>query len=45
MSDLAYTAFATTVQAGIEELDYEQQVGILQIVISAMSRRKESKEI
>ncbi len=40
MSDVAYAAFATTVKNGIDGLNYEQQFGILQIVISAMNRKK-----
>ena len=42
MSDMAFATFATTVQTGVEELDYEQQLGILQIVVRAMNRKARS---
>lgn len=40
MSYETYAVFADTVKANIAELDYEQQLGILAIVINAMSDKK-----
>lgn len=42
MSYESYNAFATAVKNEIQELDYEQQLGILTIVVSAMNRLKKS---
>ena len=41
MSYEAYTAFAEKVENEIQTLDYEQQMGILTIVISAMNKKKQ----
>ena len=40
MSYEAYNAFAATVQNEIQQLDYEEQLGILTIVVSAMNSKK-----
>ena len=40
MSYDAYASFADSVKTNIAELDYEQQLGILTIVINAMSDKK-----
>lgn len=40
MSYEAYNAFAATVQNEIQQLDYEEQLGILTIVVTAMNNKK-----
>ena len=40
MSYDAYNTFANAVQAEMQQLNYEQQLGILTIVVSAMNQRK-----
>ncbi|MBP5158008.1 MAG: hypothetical protein ILP18_09085 [Treponema sp.] len=40
MSHEAYNAFATTVRDEMQRLDYEEQLGILTIVVTAMNDRK-----
>lgn len=36
----AYTSFAEKVQTQMQTLDYEEQLGILMIVVSAMNQKK-----
>lgn len=45
MSYETYNAFATTVKEEMPLLDYEQQLEILTIVISAMNVRKKTESI
>ena len=40
MSYEAYNAFATAVQEEMQRLDYEEQLGILTIVVTAMNNKK-----
>ena len=40
MSYDAYNTFANSVQAEMQQLSYEQQLGILTIVVAAMNQRK-----
>lgn len=40
MSYEAYNAFATAVQKEMQRLDYEEQLGILTIVVTAMNNKK-----
>ena len=40
MSHEAYNAFATTVRDEMQRQDYEEQLGILTIVVTAMNDRK-----
>ena len=37
-----YTAFASSVEAKVQEMDIEQQLDILSIVISAMNRKNKT---
>ena len=39
----SYNQFATVVQTEIQELNYEQQLNILAIIISAMNKKTPSK--
>ena len=39
-----YTAFASSVEAEVQEMDIEQQLDILSIVISAMNRKKKMNQ-
>lgn len=39
-----YTAFASSVEAEVQEMDIEQQLDILSIVISAMNRKKKTNQ-
>lgn len=43
MSHDAYTSFAEKVQTQMQTLDYEEQLGILTIVVSAMNQKKKSE--
>ena len=43
MSYEAYDVFATAVKNKISQLDYEQQLGILTIVVEAMNQKKRIK--
>ena len=43
MSYEAYNVFATAVKNEISRLDYEQQLGILTIVVEAMNQKKRTK--
>ena len=40
MSHEVYDTFAATVQNEMQRLDYEEQLGILTIVVTAMNSRK-----
>ena len=40
MSYEAYNTFANAVQTEMQQLNYEQQLGILTIVVSVMNQRK-----
>lgn len=40
MSYDAYNTFASSVQTEMQQLSYEQQLGILTIVVAAMNQRK-----
>ncbi len=43
MSRDEYTAFATKVRTEIQNFNYEEQLGILTIVVSAMNQKKKPK--
>lgn len=43
MTHESYTAFAQKVKSEMQELDYEEQLGILTIVVGAMNQKKEEK--
>ena len=45
MSYENYAAFADAVKANIAELDYEQQLGILTIVINTMNDKKQNTSV
>lgn len=43
MTHESYTAFAQKVKSEMQELDYEEQLGILTIVVGAIKQKKEEK--
>lgn len=40
MAHESYTTFAQKVKSEIQKLDYEEQLGILTIVVEAMNKKK-----
>lgn len=45
MSYEAYNAFATAVKEEMQLLNYEEQLGILSIVVNAMNGRKKAESV
>ena len=45
MSYEAYNAFATAVKEEMQSLNYEEQLGILSIVVNAMNDRKKTESV